>query len=222
MPMNFSLFQVIKYLAQFTAGISTDNLRDVLDFLRRVSALENYPGLYEVLDYEASLELLDLKGQRAVYTKRERVRFLQNNVIAYQDQAWGDGSIFADYQCVPGKAVDRYREGHRYWVLISLRESKQRGDIEDIHITRTITGGFTQKTEEWQTEVNHRMRNMTIRLLFPKHRAPKRVSLVEQNTSRVTPLGLEHIRALSDGRTQVAWRMKKPKLFEAYILRWEW
>ena len=51
-------------------------------------------GLYEVLEYESTLELLDASGKCARFSKRQRVRYLQNNIIAYQDQAWGDGEIF--------------------------------------------------------------------------------------------------------------------------------
>ncbi len=45
-------------------------------------------GMYEVLDYDSTLELLDEHGHRARFSKREKVRYLQNNIIAYQDQAW--------------------------------------------------------------------------------------------------------------------------------------
>lgn len=89
-------------------------------------------GLYEVLAHTSTLELCDPQGKRAIYKKNQRVRFLQNNTIVYQDMAWGDGDIFAEYDCTPGVPVDRYQEGHRWQVLISLRETKNRGDVEEI------------------------------------------------------------------------------------------
>jgi hypothetical protein len=58
-------------------------------------------GMYEVLEYESTLELLDAKGQRATFRKREKVRYLQDNVIAYRDQAWGDGEILLQHRCTP-------------------------------------------------------------------------------------------------------------------------
>jgi hypothetical protein len=64
--------------------------------------------MYEVVEYESTLELQDRGGQRATFRKREKVRYLQNHIIAYQDQAWGDGEILLDYRCSPGKPVDRY------------------------------------------------------------------------------------------------------------------
>lgn len=189
---------------------------------RRVLAAKTQGGMYEVLAFESRLELLDAKGRRARYQKRQRVRFLQDNIIAYQDLAWGDGDIFADYKCSPGIAVDRYQEGHRHHVLISLRETKNRGDVQEFHIERTIRDGFTGEVESFQTEVNHETHKLAVSVVFPKQRHPKRVTLTEQNTTRVTELGPKHRLVLPDGRQQMTWHTARPRLFEAYILRWEW
>src|SRR4030042_206218 len=67
----------------------------------------NRQGLYEVLEYESTLELLDRKGEIAIFKKRQKVRYLQDNIIAYMDQAWGDGKFLRDYRCSPGVAVDQ-------------------------------------------------------------------------------------------------------------------
>lgn len=179
-------------------------------------------GLYEVLEYESVLEIKDKKGQSALATKCQRVRFLQNNIIAYQDQVWGDGDIFVDYRCSPGKAVDRYREGHRHHVLISLRETKQRGDEAEFYITRRIRKGFTKSTEEWQTEVNHPTTQLSVSIIFPRTRSPKRLFLIEQNSTKTFTLGPDHRHTLPDGREKVTWSTNAPRLYEAYIIRWEW
>lgn len=188
----------------------------------RLATGRNRTGMYEVLDYDVRLELLDAKGQRAVLHKRQKVRFLQDNIIAYQDKAWGDGDIFAHYSCSPGIAVDRYQEGHRYRVLISLRETKNRGDIEEFLIERTIRGGFTRPTEDLQIEIDHRTAQLSISVVFPRNHLPKQTMLVEQNTTQAMQLGPTHHLTLPDGRQEVRWQTSKPRLFEAYILRWEW
>ena len=54
-------------------------------------------GVYEVLDFETTLELNDAKGSRATLKKRDKVLYLQNHILAYQDQAWGDGEILGNY-----------------------------------------------------------------------------------------------------------------------------
>ena len=52
--------------------------------------------------------------------------------------------------------MDRYRDGDRWNILISLRETRSRGDIEDFYIERTARNGFT-KREEWrQAEIRLR------------------------------------------------------------------
>ena len=99
-------------------------------------------GMYEVLVYESTLELLDTTGERAHYKKREKIRYLQNNTIAYQDFAWGDGRILLNYRCTPGKVVDRWRPGQTTYILISLRQAKHRGDTDDFNIEWDIRGGF--------------------------------------------------------------------------------
>src|SRR4051794_36852337 len=53
-------------------------------------------GMYEILVYESTLELLDPQGKNAVFHKHQRVKFQQDNIIAFQDYAWGEGTnIFA-------------------------------------------------------------------------------------------------------------------------------
>ena len=42
------------------------------------------------------------------------------------------------------------------YLLISLQEIRNRGDIDKFNIEWRIRGGFTRKTELWETEVGHR------------------------------------------------------------------
>ncbi len=147
---------------------------------------------------------------------------MQDNIIAYQDQAWGDGDIFADYKCSPGTPVDRYRDGYRWRILISLRQTKNYGDVEEFHIERTITNGFVGEVQQFQTQVAHQTRKLAMSIVFPAKRLPKEVLLIEENTTRTVVLGPEQKVTLPDGREQVRWETAKPRLFESYILRWTW
>jgi len=132
------------------------------------------------------------------------------------------GEIFADYQCSPGVAVDRYREGHRFRILISLRSTRNRDDVDEFRIERTIRRGFTKPIEDFQIDIDHTTRRFSISVVFPRKRAPKRVFLIERNATRTTPLSSEHQLMLPDGRQQWTWSTEKARLFEGYILRWEW
>lgn len=179
-------------------------------------------GMYEVLDYESTLEILDVEGRQAQFEKREKVRYLQHNILAYQDQAWGDGEILIDYQCSPGTVVDQYRPGRKTYVLISLREVKARHDVDEFNITWRMRDGFLRQLEQWETEVRHRTKQLRVAAIFPADRPPTRVWLVEYLRRRTRPLPQNHVQRLPDSRWMVTWAIQRPRLHEEYILRWEW
>lgn len=179
-------------------------------------------GMYEVLDYETTLELCDPEGKEARVTKKEKVRYLQNNVIAFQDQAWGDGKILLNYRCSPGTPVDRYRWGYKHHILISLGQVKSRGDIDEFQITWGIRGGFLSPIGFWGTEISHQTKRMTVHILFPQNRPPKRALLLEKNRQKTISLGKESIKRLRGGNLAIFWEKKAPRLYEQYILKWEW
>lgn len=217
-PLFSSLVAILKAVLTLFDLKPADIATPLVQLIRRMRA----PGLYEVLEHEVTLELQDEAGAVAVYQKRQKVRFLQDNIIAYQDQAWGDGNIFASYSCSPGVPVDRYRDGHRYRILISLRHTKRRNDVTEFRMERTITDGFKKSVDSWQTEIDHRTRSVVIHIIFPASRPPQSVILIEQNISRSTLLSTECFQRLPDGRVQVTWETKHPRIFEAYVMRWVW
>ena len=180
------------------------------------------PGMYEVLNYETNLEILDDKGENAVLRKSEQVRFLQNNIIAYQDQAWGDGKILIDYQCSPGYPVDFYRSGYKTFILISLRGVKNKGDISNFKIKWGIKNGFLKGQGFWTTDINHQTSKIKVEVVFPENRPPRIVSMIESNTKRIDGINRDVITQLPDKRWLVSWEKENPRLNEQYILKWEW
>lgn len=195
---------------------------DVYRTLRRLVQRYSREGMYEILDYETTLELLDSKGKKAIFKKRQRVKFLQDYINTFQDYAWGDGNIFADYQCAPGTVVDRYQEGDRWNILISLRETKNSGDIEEFYIERTVKNGFTKKEEARQVEVRHQTRRLRLSIIFPKQRRCQRAVLLQRSRHQTTVLGPEHFTTLTDGRQILTWETRKIRRFEIYTLKWRW
>jgi hypothetical protein len=179
-------------------------------------------GLYEVLDYEATLELKDKRGKRACVQKYEKVRYLQNNIVAFQDQAWGDGKILINYRCTPGIPVDTYRSGFKNCILISLREVKNQGDIDEFHIDWEIHQGFLRSTGFWASEISHYTDKIKMRVIFPKTRPPLQATVLEKNQQRTLALSKDSFLQLPDGKWEVTWERNRPRLYEQYILRWEW
>ena len=199
-----------------------DILADVWKFGRQVLRGMTNEGMYEVLDYESTLELKDKEGEKATLRKRERVRYLQDNIIAYQDQAWGDGKILQDYRSSPGTPVDQYRAGHKTYVLISLRELREKGNVDEFNIEWTLLDGFLKKNGFWGTAINHKTKKIRVHISLPKDRPPIKTSISETNLQRTHALGEESRRKMPDGRWMISWEKKNPKLYENYVLNWEW
>lgn len=179
-------------------------------------------GMYEVLEYESTLEILDPEGKRAIFKKRKKVCYLQDNIIAYQDYGWGDGEHFRDYRAQPGVPVDRYKIGYKTYILLSLREVKNRGDVDEFHIQWKIRNGFLKTDGFWETDVSSRTKSIRVNVIFPKEHPPYNIRLVETNIQKTTILGHDSIKQLPNGNWQIAWSTARPRLYEHYILRWDW
>ena len=210
------------FLSIFSLILNSELLRWLLTEIAQLWHQSHFHGMYKVEDHHSTLELIDDSGRIAIYNKRQQVEFLQDGIFAIQDQAWGDGDLFAEYKCSPGVAVDRYKEGYRWKILISLRSTRSKGEREIFVIERKITDGFTTSVGNFQTQVDHPTKALSISVIFPAGRHPKSVTAIEQNLKRMFQLGKDQIIPLSGERVQYQWQVHKPRLYEAYILRWEW
>lgn len=179
-------------------------------------------GMFEVLDYEATLELLNRKGTRAKFNKRRHVRYLQDNIIAFQDYAWGDGEILVDYKCSPGKPVDQYKLGYKHYLLISLGTIRNKGEEDKFQFQWKIKNGFLKPDGFWGTDISERTKRIKLTVVFPRSRPPIRASIVESNHRRTHALENENFKHLPDGRVEVSWVKESPRLYELYLLRWDW
>jgi len=179
-------------------------------------------GVYETLEYDSTLEIQNRKGTRATFSKRKKIRYLQDNIIAYQDYGWGDGEILLNYHSSRGKAVDLYRSGYKTYILLSLREVKNRGDVDEFNIQWNIRDGFLTEDGYWATDISQRTKRIKVNVIFPKSRPPLKLSIEESNRKRTRLLGPEVKIKLPDGRWCITWETKKPKLYEIYVLRWIW
>jgi hypothetical protein len=197
-------------------------LGDAYKQFRRLLRGFSQEGVYEVLDYHATLELLDVSGNNAHYTKRKKIRYLQDDIIAYQDHAWGDGKILQNFQCSPGRAVDQYRAGFKTFVLISLRQIKSRGDVDEFNIEWDVENGFLKSDGWWGTDITQRTKQISVNVIFPHKRKPYHVILEESNRRKTHYLSKDSFKSLPDGRVKVGFKISKPRLYEHYLLKWRW
>jgi len=225
MPGNFIflLFSAFTDLTNKIIGLFmsriTDGLGEVaIGIVSKIFA----DGVYEILDYESTLEIHDPKGTRATFSKTKKVRYLQNNILVFLDYAWGDGDILLDYHTSRGKPVDIYRSGFKTYILLSLREVKNSGDLDEFNIHWNIRRGFLTHDGFWGTDISQRTRHIRMQVIFPRRRPPTRLILEENTCQRTQVLNNENLQRLADGRWQVTWEKEHPKLHELYVIRWIW
>lgn len=193
--------------------------------------LRNYGGLYEVLEKESRWEFLDPDGKETTHHRRLKVRFIQNGVIAIADAAYGDGDLFAEYEVEPGKVVDIYRSGPRMNALISLREVKNRGDVEELRFRRKVVDGFRSAQEWIDIETDNVCQKLRVIVIFHKERRCQRATLTTETkkTSKVITrarvLNTEdpkYFLNLPDGRQQLTLYFPNPRTNVKYTVRWDW
>jgi len=180
------------------------------------------PDVYEVLYYESTLEILDPKGREGKFSKIEKVKFLQNNVIAIQDQIWGVEKNIVEYKCSPGIPVDFYQSGHKTFVIISLREVKSKNDMEEFHIQWNLKGKVIGYYGFWETYIDRFTKQMSQKVIFPENRPPIRLWMMEGMQKKTIEMDKNKMVQLPDKRWQVVWDKKTPRLFETYTLKWKW
>lgn len=209
---------VLQNLSPEWISFAVDLLQSIQSYVKQTSP----EGLVEILEYESTLELLDTHGRKAHLKKRERIKFLQDNVIAFQDYAWGSGDVLSNYKCTPGFEADHYLEGDRWNILISLRETKNRGDIQDFYIERTLKNTFVENAVAWQIEMQHQTRLAKLQVLFPKQRHCLEATVIERTRERTSPLEPKNFVLLPDGRQLLTWENIEPRRFETYTIQWKW
>jgi hypothetical protein len=63
---------------------------------------------------------------------------------------------------------------------------------------------------------------MKVNVIFPEDRPPLSMSTVETNRQKNKELPIDALVKLPDKRWQFSWEKLNPKLYEHYVLKWEW
>ena len=103
-----------------------------------------------------------------------------------------------------------------------MREIKSRGQIDEFQINRVIQDGFIENDVHFHTNIEQVTQHLTIDIIFPAQRLPRRILLIEQNTKRTIEANPQHIQDLPDKRQKLIWEIVQPRRFEIYSVRWTW
>lgn len=143
-----------QHLNAFIPTNLLDTLDRLLNLIQRLHAFleeRRLLGIYEVLNQSRTVTLHDPQGHLATVDTVQRMRFRQNYVAALLDYVWVIATSWRSTAARPGVAVDRYEEGTRYVVLISLGQKQSRGDELSFTSHRRVIDGFTRASECWES-----------------------------------------------------------------------
>jgi hypothetical protein len=192
--------------------------QSVMDAIRigspdeRTELLDGYFP-YETIKYSGRLKILDADRITAVFTRRQRVRFLEDGVSVFFDRVWGEGVLFGGYATPGLDMLSPIRTFNGYVVPLGLPRRFRKGETFDLVTKRRIVGAFTPDHGYWETTLS------------------KPADLIEITV--VTPPGLTagdpEIVAPPRGDiyatkkvNSVKLRVSRPAVDLPYRLRWSW
>jgi len=89
------MLSVAPFFSQLFSSSVWSSLASLVDLLNRVFTMtedRRLQGIYEVLDQQRTVTILDAAGRAASVDTVQHVRFRQNHVTALTEYAWGEGS----------------------------------------------------------------------------------------------------------------------------------
>lgn len=172
---------------------------------------------YEVLGYRGTLRLVDPGGRRAVFRRSQRVRFLQEGVSSILDHFWGDGVSLTHYRHSAGQLADSFRDGDRHHLAIDLMRPMHRGEVLAFDVERMAMVSFSSDHEWLETIIDHPIRHLTQRIIFPPERSCQYAELVADD--QVMPL---RSIGLKTGGTILKFNVPRPQADTPYLVRWRW
>lgn len=164
------------------------------------------------------LELLDIEGHEARYTREERVRFLRTT-SKITDYGWGDGIAFAQHEVSPGRFKARKLIGSKLRSFVSLGRRYHRGDELTFSIERLVKNGFIGPDQWWlEAEIYHHTHQISMEVRFPAERPVSNAqleTLIYKAEPRRLPSGLK-------GEQSVLIEATDPAVGERFRLSWNW
>lgn len=181
--------------------------------------LKGLPYTYEVLEYDARVELLDTDGRNAQYTRTELVRFLKDTSTVY-DYGWGNGIAFAEHETGRGKFTEKKLLGSRLRATVKLPELQHKGDEFVLTFERTVRNGFMSPSECWlEAELYHPTRRLTLCVVLPAARPLREACLVTLEEPKGTALRPVE---MADGRQCISYKARNPRVGQRFTLLWDW
>lgn len=168
---------------------------------------------YETIKFSGRVEIMDPDRRAARFVRRQRVRFLEDNVAVFMDRVWGEGVLFAGYAAPGLKLLEPIRTPKGYVVPLQLPRLFHKGEIFEIITERRIVGAFYDPLAYWDTTMSAPTNLVSIEVTVPPGTPIRRPDIIApaqgDMDARQRPRSLE-------------FRVGRPALDVPYKLAWSW
>ncbi len=168
---------------------------------------------YEILSFQGRLRLLDPQGGVAVFSRTQRIRFLEDGVGVFMDRVWGDGVLFANYYAREMHILEALRTNRGYVLLLSLPRRFNRGEVFEVETERRIVGGFLAEDGYWDSKMAGPTELLDLTVYGPSGRAFRRADVAAPPQSRMSASHHKNILQL---------QVRRPTPNLRYTLAWHW
>ena len=177
---------------------------------------------YKLLRTENTWDLCDPQGNKVIGTKKRKVRFLQDEVLAMHDHYESPGRISAFESLAPRQydQVDDFVVGGKQYFLISLRRFWRRNEETEIEFRRTLEGSFTNPRESVSVTVEEEVDELVMTVIWPDAHTPSRVFL-ERNRQQDEEFDPEKLPRNEEGRCYLH-RTFVPHRGDRISITWDW
>lgn len=175
--------------------------------------LTKEPFQYETIKFAGRLEILDREGRVALFSRRQRIRFLEDGVGIFFDRVWGDGVLFASYSTGSMRILDAIPTRKGYVVPLALPRRFRKGEIFDVQTERRIVGAFTDEVGYWDSAMQAPTQLLTIDILAPRSRTFRRPEIVGPPKGDIDAAVKQRL---------FSFRAIRPALDIPYKLTWSW
>lgn len=168
---------------------------------------------YETIKYGGRLEMLDKEGNVATFTRRQRIRFLEDNVAVFFDRVWGEGVLFANYSAKSMRIIDAIPTTKGYVVPLALPRRFSKGEVFDVVTHRRIVGAFLPDMAYWDSAMHAPTELLALDVVAPRTRRFRSPEIIAPPTGDFDA---------DASRGSLKLRVRQPALHASYRLMWAW
>jgi hypothetical protein len=168
---------------------------------------------YETIKFTGRLKILDLDRAVAVFTRWQRVRFLEDGVSVLFDRIWGEGVLLGSYSAPGLSLMEPIRTPTGFVLPLGLPRRFRKGETFEIVSHRRIVGAFSESRGYWDTAMSKPTELIQITVVTPPGMPISKPDIVAPPRGDMD---------LTRKANSLKFRVARPAINGPYRLGWFW